>query len=366
MRNSGGIVVHRPYLSVICQLVIVTEGRGVVAIVPVDLKRWLVAVIMRCKGDTKSELIVNIAALGGDVNYIDKARQGSVVCIKDEEPDYIFPGITKGEVNIICGDGGVGKTNMAAEMVKSLIGVTPCYALGETDEEFARSPRAQQGPQKAVYITAENKYAQRFAAPLLETGLTDVEIDKYFRSVCDDICPDMQPDLTPEYKLAGNRGEQTIVRVIESVLREGDHLLTNVSIEFDGKPAELDNVVINKYGVFIIEVKNYAGYIVGNENDYEWEKYKLTAAGNIFEKKVKNPIKQVKRQVYILAHYLDYYGLRVWVRGYAVLLQNNSPVNSDYILHSIDEIDKAIHTRDRTMLKTDTVYKIVNLLSWKQ
>ena len=168
---------------------------------------------------------------------------------------------------------------------------------------------------------------------------------------------------TPEYKRVGIRGEEAAARAIESVLREDDHFLKNVSIEYDGKPAELDNVIVNKYGVFIIEVKNYTGYIVGNEDDYEWQKYKTTDAGNTYEKTVKNPIRQVKRQVYILARYLEYYGPRAWVRGYAILLHGNSPVQSEYVLTSLADIDHAIHTPDRRMLDAKTVNRITELLS---
>ena len=168
---------------------------------------------------------------------------------------------------------------------------------------------------------------------------------------------------TPEYKRVGIRGEEATARAIKSVLREGDRLFTNVKIEYDSKPAELDNVVVNKYGIFIIEVKNYTGRIVGDENDYEWQKFKTTVAGNTYEKSVKNPIKQVKRQIYILAHYLEYYGSRVWVKGYAILLHGNSPVVSSYLLNSIADIDRAIHTRDRTILNDATIEKISELLS---
>ena len=168
---------------------------------------------------------------------------------------------------------------------------------------------------------------------------------------------------TPEYKRVGIRGEEAATRAIESVLREGDRLFTNVSIEYNGKPAELDNVIVNKYGVFIIEVKNYTGYIVGNEDDYEWQKYKMTDAGNTYEKNVKNPIKQVKRQVFILAHYLEYFGPRVWVKGYAILLHGNSPVESEYLLNSAADIDRAIHTSDRRMLDAKTLESITKLLS---
>lgn len=167
----------------------------------------------------------------------------------------------------------------------------------------------------------------------------------------------------PEYKRVGRYGETIASNVIRQVLREDDYLFTNVSISYEGKPTELDDVVVNKYGVFIIEVKNYTGFIVGGEDDYEWQKYKKTDAGNTYEKTVKNPIKQVKRQIYILAHYLDYYGARVWVNGYAMLLHGNSPVESEYILNSIADIDLAIHTPGRNCLAANTVEKIKQLLS---
>ncbi len=167
----------------------------------------------------------------------------------------------------------------------------------------------------------------------------------------------------PEYKRVGNVGEKTAQRTIESVMHEDDHLVTNVSIAYDGKPTELDAVIVNKWGVFIIEVKNYSGKISGTEDDYEWRKRKTTKAGNTYEKTVKNPIKQVKRQIYILAHYLDQFGIQVWVEGYAILLQNNSPVESIYLLNSTTDVDHAIHKAGRNRLDSNTIGRIIELLS---
>lgn len=161
---------------------------------------------------------------------------------------------------------------------------------------------------------------------------------------------------------AGRHGEQVASDVIRKVLREGDLLFTNVIISWEGKSAELDNVIVNSYGVFIIEVKNYIGYIVGNEDDYEWRKYKTTDAGNTYEKAVKNPIKQVKRQIHILAKYLEYYGPRVWVNGYVILLHGNSPIESNYVLSNMNDIDHTIHTPVKTRLSKATIAKIAELL----
>lgn len=164
-------------------------------------------------------------------------------------------------------------------------------------------------------------------------------------------------------KRAGRRGEYAATNAIKSVLREGDYLFTNISLSYNDKPTELDNVVVNKYGVFIIEAKTYKGRLYGTEDDYEWIKYKDDGYGNTFKKKVKNPIKQVKRQVYILAKHLEYYGERTWVEGYTILVKGVSPVESGYILENTADIDKAIHTPGRRLLPKQKVEAIKKILS---
>lgn len=164
-------------------------------------------------------------------------------------------------------------------------------------------------------------------------------------------------------KRAGKKGEFFATNVIKSTLREDDLLFTNINISYDGRPAELDNVVVNQYGIFIIEVKNYSGKLVGTEDDYEWQKYHTTPSGNTYFKMVKNPIKQVKRQVYILAKYLYFYGVDVWVSGFAFLINRNSPVVSEYVLTDINDIDKVIHNSNRNRLTSKTIEKIASILS---
>ncbi|MBQ3773504.1 MAG: NERD domain-containing protein [Pseudobutyrivibrio sp.] len=142
---------------------------------------------------------------------------------------------------------------------------------------------------------------------------------------------------------AGRRGEEIATDIISRVLTDDDILLTNVRISFEGSRSEVDNLIINSHGVFIIEAKNYVGELVGGLDDYEWKKYKITPGGDIYCKTVKNPIKQVKRQIYILSHILKQHKLDVWVDGYVILLEKNSPVDDDMILESLSDIDKAIH-----------------------
>lgn len=167
-----------------------------------------------------------------------------------------------------------------------------------------------------------------------------------------------------EQKAAGRIGEETVTKLIKSVMNEKDLLFTNVEISFDGKKAELDNIIINPFGIFIIETKNYVGEIEGKEDDYIWIKTKTTHAGNVYQKSVLNPIKQVKRQIYLLVNYIEYFtGIRIWIKGYAYLINNNSPIENEFIIQNVQNIDKAIHKKTKTHLNKTQISKIKDLLS---
>ncbi len=162
---------------------------------------------------------------------------------------------------------------------------------------------------------------------------------------------------------AGRHGEQFVSQIIREILNEKDVLLTNVKVSFEGKNTELDNVIINNRGVFIIEVKNYSGILIGDEDDFEWIKNKYTEAGNFYQKSVKNPIKQIKRQVYILSRYLKAHEFDVWIEGYVFLVEGNSPVNSKYILNTQKDIDTVIHFGINNKLKKVDKERIVEFIS---
>ncbi len=164
------------------------------------------------------------------------------------------------------------------------------------------------------------------------------------------------------WKLAGKRGESQAEDLIKQVLNEEDYLLHNISVELKKSETELDFVIVNEYGVHIIEVKNYVGTLYGNEEDNNWRKVKATHYGRRYEKMVRNPIKQVKRQVFILAEYLRENGIDVWVSGYVLLTEFNSPVCNGYVLESLHDVDLALHTAQKRQLSKDRIEKIVSLL----
>lgn len=161
---------------------------------------------------------------------------------------------------------------------------------------------------------------------------------------------------------AGRQGEEIADSLIRSVMNEHDILLSNLKISYDGKKAEIDKLVINSHGIFIIEVKNYNGILKGSPDDYNWIQTKVSPGGNIFTKEVQNPIRQVKRQTYILSKCLKEQGIYHWIDGYLLFINNNSPITDKMILCDTKDIYKAIHYNTSDIMSKETVRKIVLIL----
>ena len=157
---------------------------------------------------------------------------------------------------------------------------------------------------------------------------------------------------SPEKK-AGRMGERFATSVISEILDKDDILLTNVRVSSGGNNTELDNVIINKNGVFIIEVKNYSGDIAGAEEDDEWIKIEAIPSGGIYQKTVKNPLKQVKRQVDIVTGYLGDRGISVRVKGFVFFVNRNSPIGSSYVLVTQKDVNDVIHEACNSILTAE-------------
>lgn len=167
---------------------------------------------------------------------------------------------------------------------------------------------------------------------------------------------------SPE-KVAGRIGEKLVNNLIRDILNDDDHLMANVSIKANGQKAEIDSLIINSFGIFIIEVKNYNGVLYGDEEDHEWTRIKVTNAGYSYVSQVKNPIRQVDRQVYILSQFLKQQGFHIWIEGFVFFVRDNSPVDSPRILHDEEEIDKTIHHGPKLQIDEDTKHRLIKCLS---
>ena len=58
------------------------------------------------------------------------------------------------------------------------------------------------------------------------------------------------------------------------VLDKNEYItLNDIMIAVNGKTHQIDHIVLSKYGIFVIETKQYNGYIKGSKYDKKWVRY---------------------------------------------------------------------------------------------
>lgn len=90
----------------------------------------------------------------------------------------------------------------------------------------------------------------------------------------------------------GVRGEYEIYKKLKRYQKNGAKLLYNCYLPKNtNETTEIDVLMIHKKGIFVIESKNYSGWIFGNEDSYQWTQ--TLPRGNKLQKEhFYNPIKQ--------------------------------------------------------------------------
>ncbi|TWH83634.1 NERD domain-containing protein [Sedimentibacter saalensis] len=94
------------------------------------------------------------------------------------------------------------------------------------------------------------------------------------------------------------------IRVILKLLNKKKYIVINDVLipTNNGKTAQIDHVVVSNYGIFVIETKNYSGWIFGNENSINWTQVIYKTKNQFY-----NPILQNKGHVKALQDLLvDY------------------------------------------------------------
>lgn len=115
----------------------------------------------------------------------------------------------------------------------------------------------------------------------------------------------------------GRRGENRVKWVIGETIENEQYVINDLILMNDGKTTQIDHIVINPRGVFVIETKNYSGEIYGNENQREWTQ--VLAYGNV-KNKLYNPLKQNATHVYNVKKVVG----KLPVHSLVVFVQNNT------------------------------------------
>lgn len=100
-------------------------------------------------------------------------------------------------------------------------------------------------------------------------------------------------------RIKGKWGEMKVTGILSLLPREDYKVINDVIIQTNGYTSQIDHIVVSIYGIFVIETKNYSGWIMGYENSKRWTQ-------NIFGHKNSfyNPIKQNKSHILALKNEL--------------------------------------------------------------
>ena len=95
----------------------------------------------------------------------------------------------------------------------------------------------------------------------------------------------------------GERGEHAVAWRLGRLRRDQYFVINDLMIEKkNGHTTQIDHVVISPFGIFVIETKNFSGYIYGSENAYQWlKRWKGYARGGVYresELSFDNPVLQ--------------------------------------------------------------------------
>lgn len=124
----------------------------------------------------------------------------------------------------------------------------------------------------------------------------------------------------------GDIGERAVRKVIGRTVKNQQYVLNNYILEHNGTSSQIDHIVINPRGVFVIETKNYSGEIYGWGNEKIWTQ---TLQYGRIKNQLNNPVKQNETHVY---HVKKIVG-KVPVHSVVVFVQNNTQhIVSQYVV----------------------------------
>ena len=162
---------------------------------------------------------------------------------------------------------------------------------------------------------------------------------------------------SPKFK--GIKGENKVKKKLGNSISNQKYVLNDIIIKEGENTSQIDHVVINKFGIFVIETKNYAGQIYGNDYDQEWTQVlQYGKVKNKFYSPVKQNLTHINRIKSIVN--MD----NVPIKSIVVFVQGNiNHINSKYV-YKLKDIKNIIEKpiENGCILTTSDINKINNLL----
>lgn len=154
-------------------------------------------------------------------------------------------------------------------------------------------------------------------------------------------------------KFIGYLGEKETARILSSL---GDRykIYNNVLIPSKNGTTQIDHIVVSPYGIFVIETKNYKGWIFGSQYSHKWTQ-------NIYGRKYElyNPIMQNNGHITALKRLIQGYDDK-FISIIVFPLQSTLKTNIDIKCNVIktEELVFRIHAYNEEVISEDDTHLI--------
>ena len=168
-------------------------------------------------------------------------------------------------------------------------------------------------------------------------------------------------------KNIGKFGEKCVARKLDWLPKEYI-TLNDILLPTNYGTTQIDHIVISPYGIFVIETKNYKGWIFGHENSEEWKQSLLGKkrfwGWSSEQHKLRNPIRQnaahARAVKAILKEMGDFTIIPIVVFSNSAELKITTP---NHIVINWCDLRSAIKSYQHQCISQEDVQRIVNKIS---
>ena len=157
--------------------------------------------------------------------------------------------------------------------------------------------------------------------------------------------------------IKGRFGENKVSNILKR-LSDEYFVINDLLLKTSRGTTQIDHVVISKYGIFVIETKNYTGWIYGGENAENWTK---NVYGNKYS--FRNPLKQNYAHIKALMEILGISSFDVFVPIVAFSNQADIKVQCSKEVINFYELLRTISCYQQERLTDTEVQQYVHKLS---
>ena len=156
----------------------------------------------------------------------------------------------------------------------------------------------------------------------------------------------------------GKIGELRVSKRIKKVAkRYNGKVIDDVTIPGEnGKTSQIDHILLTPYDIFVIETKNYAGRIYGEDNQDNWTQVLVYGKS---KHKLYNPVKQNATHIYRLKQIID---SSIKLQSVIVFVNGNiSYINSEYV-YTLGDLKYLVNRNSKKHIDSSQIEDIYNKL----